>query len=206
MVRIGAQESPRLTILLLTEDSSKQAGPTIEAISRHLLELATGVRYDDRVEFQPVQGTGAADAVKGNYWQSTKPLGDMKRRALVREIAATLLQDRGFVLFHIDADRTWSESCEGQRVPNVDKFRKLILPAVERAIRETLSARKRGQRTRGRQRKSSRQTSSAPQGAAPPVPTNTPSMLLGKLILLVPTTASSPGCTRTPMRQSRSVS
>ncbi len=117
---------------MVTEDSSEQAIPTVQALARHILELVSGVPPGDRVKFEPLQDQEASYAARANLWKSTKNEGDHKKRvALVREIATTLLQEREFVLWHIDADCTWKGSDSGEQVENVEKFRKLIQDPVQ---------------------------------------------------------------------------
>jgi hypothetical protein len=125
--------TPALSILVLTEDSSPHAHETVSALARRGLQLVDEHTATQRIRFQP---TDARRAVRANMWQSRRPhpqLVDLRR-----EIARKVLEDGapGYVLFHFDGDRPWSER---QASPTIDKFQQFVRglrPLVEQNLKD----------------------------------------------------------------------
>ncbi len=174
----------RVTIRLLTEDSGKQGLPTLEALTRHILAFVSGQPIPDHVAFEPPEDQAAREAIRGNQWKSRK--ADRARRMLVREIAGTLLQDRGFVIFHVDADCTWKRG-QKETPETIRQFNRMVLRAVERAVGDAVSDRGRSGRKRARRRPTSGGTKVGP--AADPAPEDVDAVsrkAMRRLILFVP--------------------
>jgi hypothetical protein len=124
--------TPALSILVLTEDSSPQAHETISALARRMLQLVDEDTATHRIRFQP---TEARRAVHANRWQSRHhhpELVDLKR-----EIARKILEDEvpGYVLFHFDGDRPWSERHASTTIEKFRQFIRGLRPLVEQNLR-----------------------------------------------------------------------
>jgi hypothetical protein len=125
-----------MNILLLSEDGSEHARPTLEALVKKMLRLMGGQYRDDEVRFEPPDDATVAIA-RGNLWKSTNPKHRREIVALRRALATKLTEDpRGFVLFHIDGDRRWSE---GPGCENRAQFEEVIAAKVRERIAETKS-------------------------------------------------------------------
>jgi len=81
----------------------------------------------------------ALQAVHGNIWKSRSGKDHHKQVSLVRYMA-TKLMESGFVLFHIDGDRTWAERSSSE---NVQKFETSLRKQVEQLVSGALQ--KKGQ-------------------------------------------------------------
>lgn len=128
----------RLSLLLLTEDSGRDAEEAIRELLERLFR-----RVDPHASLVEEHWEPALDehraAVRGNAWK------DASRRDLVslrQYIAAKLVEEGGFVLFHVDGDRIYRERASSE---NVAKFDEIIRRAV-RIILESppLTRRERG--------------------------------------------------------------
>lgn len=125
--------TPALSILVLTEDSSPHAHETISAVARRMLQLVDEHTATHRIRFQP---TEAPRVARANMWQSKRPHPDLVD--LRREIARKVLEDEvpGYVLFHFDGDRPWSER---QASTTAEKFQQFIgglRPLIEQNLRD----------------------------------------------------------------------
>ncbi|MCK6589196.1 MAG: hypothetical protein L6Q76_16615 [Polyangiaceae bacterium] len=85
-----------------------------------------------RIVLEP-QDESAKRAMRGNLWKSTRPSDRSKIIDLGRSIAAKLLEEDGpgFVFFHVDGDRVWSERTTSENVEKFDAF-------VRDFVRQTL--------------------------------------------------------------------
>lgn len=129
--------APRLTILVLTEDSGEQAHITWEILLRKTFGVLVAGTRTHLIEFEP-QTDKEKVATRGNRWKSTDPQDLPAIIDLRRTIATKLLEDdpSGFVLFHIDGDRPWSDR-EGAENPR--KFEDLIRTPVATLVEERLA-------------------------------------------------------------------
>lgn len=135
-----------MRILLLSEDASKDARPTLEALVKKMMRLVDEQCRTDRLRFEPPEEAVAAVA-RANRWKSTAPADRQKTVALCRNLATQLAeQPLGFVLFHIDGDRCWSEREQSE---NTAKFDELIRARVREVLVYEKQAR-RDSRPRGR--------------------------------------------------------
>ena len=139
------REKPCLSILLLTEDDAEDGFKTIAALAKKMFLQIDSASRTHRIDFQP-QGDDARRAMRGNRWKSTKPSDHANIVLLGRAIAAKLLeQDEagqpgfGFVLFHVDGDRPWSERDESE---NVEKFGAFVVQYVEQSLDAALRRQK----------------------------------------------------------------
>lgn len=131
---------PRLSVLLLTEDSGAQADETLRTLVVKLLgRIAPGaVTRDDAQTWEPASPEARA-VTRGNGWKNPR------RPELVRfrqYIAAKLRQEHGFVFFHVDGDRAYRDRLASE---NLRKLEAMIRHPV-RIILEHPPARRRGRR------------------------------------------------------------
>lgn len=123
----------RARILVLTEDSGKQAQPTIQKLLKEALKLVV-VSVDlnpARVRLEPLpENERARQAVSANKWKEQPPTRETI--LLLGLIAAQLLQPAGFVVFHFDTDRVWTERDKSE---NRQKFEAIIRDGVRRILR-----------------------------------------------------------------------
>lgn len=125
-----------MNILLLSEDGSKHARPTLEALVPKMLRLVDGQYRDDALRFEPPDEATVAIA-RGNQWKSKNPRHHSEIVALRRTLATKLTeQPPGFVLFHIDGDHRWSE---GPHCENDAQFEEIIAVKVRELVAKTNS-------------------------------------------------------------------
>lgn len=130
---------PALSVLILTEDSSPSAHETWTKLARKLLQLVEEHTRTNHVHFQPAEQATRL-GVRANLWKSWKspnPRDQRPLRNLRRRLANKVLEDRvpGYVLFHFDGDRPWSESdsCENGR--KFEEFKQSLRSEVEDNLR-----------------------------------------------------------------------
>lgn len=134
------RDAPRLSFLILTEDSASDACKPIEALVKRMLLLVDPATQTQRIEFEP-RDEAARLAMRGANWKS-KPddFGHPKLVLLGRIIAAKLLEDSdgpGFVLFHIDGDRVWAERDSSDNVQKFPGFvRDYVAQGLDAALRK----------------------------------------------------------------------
>lgn len=127
---------PLLTILVLTEDASGGAHATIVTLLKKTFNLLVTGTGTHRIDFQP-QSEREHRVMHGNGWKSRKhrDLVDLRRT-----IANKLLEDEGgvpgFVVFHFDGDRPWSERAGAE---NPSLFEERIGEPVRMLVRDTLA-------------------------------------------------------------------
>lgn len=124
-----------LSILLLTEDSGKDAHSTAEALVRAMLPLVDPACDGECVRIEPVPEEAIRKVSQASYWKSEAEEHRNDIRQLCARIAAQLVKrgPDGFVLYHIDGDRAWSQRASAD---NPVLFQKRIVKKV-RAILET---------------------------------------------------------------------
>lgn len=123
----------RARILVLTEDSGKQAQPTLQKLLKESLKLVVeGVDLNPaRVRIEPLpENERARQAVSANQWKEQPPTRETI--LLLGLIAARLLEPAGFVVFHFDTDRVWTERHASE---NRQKFEEIICDGVRRILR-----------------------------------------------------------------------
>ena len=135
------RDAPRLSFLILTEDSAPDACEPIEALVKRMLLLIAPSCQTHRIEFEP-RTEAARSAMRGTNWKS-KPddFGHPKLVLLGRIIAAKLLEEEApsFVLFHVDGDRVWAERESSE---NVQKFPEFVQTYVAPSLDATLRRRR----------------------------------------------------------------
>lgn len=162
---------PCLSLVILTEDTGKDARATVEALVRKMLGLVVpGCRVHDRVLFLPREPR-EEEAMRGNAWKtdgkSKNPVSHDQRVRLLRYIARRLCLADTFVVFHVDGDRPWADRRTSE---NVEKFDRLLVNALPQVV-------DRGRAVAGRARKARGSAASAEEG---------PRLRIENLLLLCP--------------------
>jgi hypothetical protein len=123
----------RARILVLTEDSGSQAQPVIQKLLKEALKIVVaGVDLNPaRVRVEPLpENERALHAVRANNWKEQPPARETI--LLLGLIAARLMEPAGFVVFHFDTDRAWSERHDSE---HRRKFELIIRDGVRRILR-----------------------------------------------------------------------
>jgi hypothetical protein len=126
-----------MRILLLSEDAGKDARPTLEALVKKMMRLVDEQCRTNVLRFEP-PGEAVTVIARANLWKSTAATHRQDIVAMCRALTTKLAeQPPGFVLFHLDGDRRWSERARSE---NPAKFRDIIA----RKVRDLLAAKHRG--------------------------------------------------------------
>lgn len=124
----------RASILILSEDSAKDAHATVCALARRMLRLVQPDYVESEVVFLPL-GAESADAqraVQGNRWDSGDARGQTWRIALIRALATRVLAgENSFVFYHIDGDKPWKERKQSEKLSKFERFRDEIARHAE---------------------------------------------------------------------------
>lgn len=126
----------RPTILLISEDSSKDAIEILKVLTPLLLRQLSPTFNEDQVLLQPLTQASAQRAAHGNRWKSRRPADRADRLALIREVGGVLLDGRGFVLFHIDGDRPFAERERSENVHAFADFRVDLAQSMQTRARD----------------------------------------------------------------------
>jgi hypothetical protein len=127
-----SERSKLLSVMVLTEDSGSDAYDTVRALVKEMFKLLVPGVYTHRIGFKPLEEQDARRAMHANLWKSDNPLDQPNIRLLIRSIVNELLKPDGFVLYHIDGDRPWSEY---ETSENVREFRARVESPIREAIR-----------------------------------------------------------------------
>ena len=132
---------PRATLLLLTEDSGKDAPATHEALVRSMLRVIAPGHDAKAIAIEPAND-GQREAMRGNGWDSTKAEDRRRQIALVRSIATRLCESNlHVVLFHYDGDQPWSERTPCPR--HAVFARRIVAPVAQLIVNRTAAQRER---------------------------------------------------------------
>lgn len=134
------RDAPRLSFLILSEDSALDACEPIEALLKRMLLLVDPAVQTHRIKFEP-RDEAARAAMRGSNWKA-KP-GDFGYSKLVflgRIIAAKLLEEAdapGFVIFHVDGDTVWADRDSSDNVQKFPAFvRDYVAQGLDAALRK----------------------------------------------------------------------
>lgn len=120
-----------MNVLLLSEDGSKDARPTLIALTKKMMQLVDEQCRTNALRFDPPDEATVA-IVRGNRWKSTSRKDEHEIRSLRRMLATRLAEDPpGFVLFHIDGDRPWAKRALSE---NRAKFDEIIVGKVREVL------------------------------------------------------------------------
>jgi hypothetical protein len=126
------------SILLLTEDSAKDAHDTLAALAKKMLQILVPECGTHLIDFRPANDD-AKRAMHANLWKSENPKDHRKNVDLVRTIARKINEPGGasFVFFHVDGDRRFSqrESSENRR-KFADRIRFRVQQLIEDELRK----------------------------------------------------------------------
>jgi hypothetical protein len=115
------------TIRVLSEDSAPDAFAVVCALTRRILRFVAPSLDSRSVQFLPLNQEKARQAVHGNIWKSTSPRDRQKRIELMRTLVNDVLMERGFVVYHIDADVIWARRKE---CLNLEQFHHFVAEMV----------------------------------------------------------------------------
>lgn len=135
-------EAP-VRIVVLTEDTNKDARVTVEALVRRMLPLVVpNCRIHDCVTFLPTDPR-EQEAMHGEAWKSDKQIHREARVRLQRYIARRLCEPQTFVVFHVDGDKPWQERHESDNKRKFDAFIVLVAQSADAGQRNVQRARQR---------------------------------------------------------------
>ena len=124
--------APKLgSLLVLTEDSGDDGHATIVAVMKRMLQLLVPDCQTQMIGFEP-KDEQAQRAVQGTGWKSSDPRHQADLTTAWRTIATKLGRENGFVFFHIDGDRKWTQYASSE---NVKKFDAIVVSRVDRVLR-----------------------------------------------------------------------
>jgi hypothetical protein len=114
------------SLLVLTEDQGNDAHATVTEVVKRMLRLAVPGYQTHRLNFEP-RDKEAQQAIRGARWKSTDARDQQALTELFRTITTRLLRGDGFVFFHVDGDRPWSQR---ETSENVAKFTEIVRARV----------------------------------------------------------------------------
>lgn len=125
----------RASLLLLTEDSGRDAHATHEALVRSMLHLIAPGHDARAIAIEPANDA-QRDAMRGNIWDSAKADDRPRKIALVRSIATRLCESNlHLVLFHYDGDRPWADRLSCPRHAVFDRH--IVTPVARLIVNRT---------------------------------------------------------------------
>jgi len=117
------------TFLVFTEDGSKGALATLEALTKKLLRHIDPRCETHRIRFEP-GNDDAREILIANQFKNPR---HGRRRQLYRYVATQLTIENRFIVHHVDADRTWgtrdtnpSENAAAIQRDIIDHVRKVL--------------------------------------------------------------------------------
>lgn len=121
---------PCLSILVLGEDTGKDAPEALRKLVRTMLRLVEPNVQTHRVLFSPVDQQ-AAPALRANTWKSKKPRDRVHKIRLFQTVARKLAESDGFVFWHVDGDTAWAKRGKSE---NAKKFESIARAGVGQAL------------------------------------------------------------------------
>jgi hypothetical protein len=121
-----------VSLLLLSEDTATQAIPVGRALVGAALRLVyPGTRPTPDWFHPAIDDPQVKGSLRGNRWKSTRPEDHTNKLRLFRTIATHLLTPDGFVVFHVDGDRPWSERGTSE---NATKYQDIVVKGVRNQV------------------------------------------------------------------------
>lgn len=119
------------SFLVLSEDSAENAHETTVAVIKRMLQLVVPECQTQRIGFEP-KNEQAQRAVHGSGWKQKRPSAEFI--TTLRTIATKLGRSDGFVFFHFDGDRTWSNRGTSENIAKwqthvIDRLREQLIRA-----------------------------------------------------------------------------
>lgn len=123
------KQPPVLSVLVFTEDTGEQVEPALRALLKKMFQLLDGSCGTHRIEFLPGDQE-ARRALRGKAHGGGSADSHRMRLQLAGKIADQLAKTdpEGFVAYHSDGDRRWSERSEG----DFPDFRRLLAVVIDR--------------------------------------------------------------------------
>ncbi|MDO9019244.1 MAG: hypothetical protein Q8S73_26020 [Deltaproteobacteria bacterium] len=118
------------SLLVLTEDSGRDAHATVVAVLKRMLRLVVDDYQTHQLGFEP-RDEAAQRGLRGSRWKSTETRDHADVTTLLRSIATKLGRDDGFVFFHVDGDRPWTERATSE---NRAKFESIVRSRVHQLL------------------------------------------------------------------------
>lgn len=121
------KSTPVLSVLVFSEDSGEQVAPALFALLKRMFQLLEPACGTHRFEFLPADEE-SRNALRGKVHAGPKPVAYRHRLLLAGKIAdqlAKIVPD-GFVAYHADADRRWSDRTEGD-FPDFIRLRDVVV-------------------------------------------------------------------------------
>ena len=131
---MNAPADPVCTILIFTEDGSKHALATLEALTKKLLRHLDPRCETHRIRFEPGNDE-AREILTANQFKNPR---HRRRFQLFRYIATQLTLENRFIVHHVDADRTWG-SRHATPSENAAAVQRDIVAHVHKVLRERFS-------------------------------------------------------------------
>lgn len=127
---------PVLSVLVLSEDRGKQSVPSLTALLKKMLQLVDDACQTQRIEFLPADEELRA-ALSGKAHAGSRSQAYRQRLLLAGKVADQLakLEPEGFVAYHSDADRRWSQRTDGD-FADFDKLRDVVADRLRSPRRE----------------------------------------------------------------------
>jgi hypothetical protein len=127
-----------LHILVLSEDSAGNALPSLRALTRSMLRLVDPRHKAERVDLEP-EDPEAQRAMHANLWKGHRrsAASHQKLVTITRAVARHILDERGIVLFHVDADKAWSDRAAPSE--NIRRFQEEVTLHVSRAVDDLIA-------------------------------------------------------------------
>ncbi len=125
-----------LHVLILSEDAAGKALRSLGALTKSMLRIVDPSYRPERVDLEP-EAEEAQLAMHANLWKGHKKApGHQKLVTIARAIARHVLDERGFVLFHMDGDQVWSNRTSSE---NVRRFHDEMTLYVSRAVDDLIA-------------------------------------------------------------------
>jgi hypothetical protein len=123
------------SILVLTEDSGKDAFDTMRALVLAILQYIAPRAQLDRVEIAPTEEEHVLRSMRGNRWMDEKTSESHRDRTTLIQSIATTLGEGGFVIFHCDGDTSWKKRKDSTKQA---KFDKLLEAGIRARLRDAV--------------------------------------------------------------------
>jgi hypothetical protein len=125
-----------LHVLVLSEDSADKALPSLRLLAASRLRLVDPRYRAERVDLEP-RDEEAQRAMAANLGKGRKAAGRQKLVTIARAVARHILDERGVVLFHVDADKAWSD--RATKSENIAWFHDEVTLFVTRAVDDLIA-------------------------------------------------------------------
>jgi hypothetical protein len=119
------------SFLVLSEDGSHDAVPSLVALTKRMCQLVVPALRTHLLRFEPPEPR-LRRSLTANKWKSQSAADQFLRTELVRTIATHLLRPDGFVIFHFDGDTPYRDRAAST---NAAQFGPQIVTRVTQLLR-----------------------------------------------------------------------